>query len=115
MSKNPGMIVRTAPGPGRSACCPIVVMGPRRQGFVRQPAMNGAQKSDTGVVAMKSSNKGTRVPAETMERRTVPEGNPDGQSTHQAQDWESVSQAIGRIRQFARLVVSSTQGRSRMP
>ena len=79
------------------------------------PAMNGAQKSDTGVVAMKSSNKGTRVPAETMERRTVPEGNPDGQSTHQAQDWESVSQAIGRIRQFARLVVSSTQGRSRMP
>ena len=35
-----------------------------------------------------------------MERRTVPEGNPTGQSTRQAQDWESVSQASGRIRQF---------------
>ena len=35
-----------------------------------------------------------------MERRTVPEGNPTGQSTRQAQDWGSVSQAIGRIRQF---------------
>ena len=62
--------------------------------------MNGMQKSDTGVVAVKSANNGTRVPAESMERRTVPEGNPTGQSTRQAQDWESVSQAIGRIRQF---------------
>ena len=66
------------------------------------PTMNGTQKSDTGIVAMKSSNKGTRVPAEAMERRTVPEGNPDDQSTRQAQDWESVSQAIGRIRQFVK-------------
>ena len=65
-----------------------------------KPLMNGMQKSDTGVVAVKSANKGTRVPAESMERRTVPEGNPTGQSTCQAQDWESVSQASGRIRQF---------------
>jgi len=49
---------------------------------------------------VKSANKGTLVPAESMERRTVPEGNPAGQSTCQAQDWESVSQATGRIRQF---------------
>ena len=66
------------------------------------PTMNGTQKSDTRIVAMKSSNKETRVPAEAMERRTVPEGNPDDQSTRQAQDWESVSQAIGWIRQFVK-------------
>ena len=51
---------------------------------------------------MKSANNGTHVPAEPMERRTVPEGNPDRQSTRQAQDWESVSQATGRIRQFVK-------------
>ena len=49
---------------------------------------------------MKSANKGASAPAESMERRTVPEGNPDAQSTRQAQDWASVSQASGRIRQF---------------
>ena len=49
---------------------------------------------------MKSSNKRTGVLAEAVERRPVPEGNSDDQSTRQAQDWESVFQAIGRIRQF---------------
>ena len=51
---------------------------------------------------MKLANKGTYVPAEPMERRTAPEGIPDSQSTRQAQDWESVSQATGRIRQFVK-------------
>ena len=49
---------------------------------------------------MKSTNKGADTPAESVERRTVPEGNPGGQSTRQTQDWESVSQAAERIRQF---------------
>ena len=62
--------------------------------------MHGMQKSDTGVVAMKSMNKGADNPAESVERRTVPEGNPGGQSTRQTQDWESVSQAAERVRQF---------------
>jgi len=49
---------------------------------------------------MKSANNGTAVPAESMERRTEPEGNPQSQSTHRAQDRVRVSQAAGRIRQF---------------
>ena len=49
---------------------------------------------------MKSANKGTAVPAESMERRTEPEGNPQSQSTHRAQDRARVSQAAERIRQF---------------
>ena len=62
--------------------------------------MHGMQKSDTGVVATKSTNKGADTPAESVERRTVPEGNPGGQSTRRTQDRESVSQAAERIRQF---------------
>ena len=49
---------------------------------------------------MKLVNKGADPPAEPMERRTVPEGNSEGQSTRQAQDWASVSQAADRIRQY---------------
>ena len=62
--------------------------------------MNGMEKSDSAIVAVKSANKGTAVPAEPMERRAGPEGNPQGQSTRRAQDRESVSQAVERIRQF---------------
>ena len=49
---------------------------------------------------MKSANKGTAVPAESMERRTEPKGSPQSQSTHRAQDRVRMSQAAERIRQF---------------
>ena len=49
---------------------------------------------------MKPANKGTPVPAEPVEPRTEPKGNPEGQSTRRTQDRESVSQAADRIRQF---------------
>ena len=62
--------------------------------------MYGMEKSDSGVVAMKSANKGASDPAESMERRTEPEGNPGSQSTRRAQDRESVTQAADRIRRF---------------
>ena len=62
--------------------------------------MNGMEKSDSGVVAVKSANKGASVPAESMERRTEPKGNPGSQSTRRTQDRESVTQAADRIRQF---------------
>ena len=62
--------------------------------------MNGMQKSDSGIVAVKSANKGTSVPGESMERRTEPKGNLEGQSTCRAQDRESVTQATDRIRQY---------------
>ena len=62
--------------------------------------MNGMEKSDSVIVAAKSANKGTPVPAEPMERRTEPKGNPGSQSTRRTQDRESVTQAADRIRQF---------------
>ena len=65
-----------------------------------QPMMNGMEKSDSGIVAVKSANKGTPVPAEPMEPRTEPKGNPESQSMRRTQDRESVSQAADRIRQF---------------
>ncbi len=61
---------------------------------------NGMEKSDSGVVAMKSANKGRPVPAEPMERRTEPKGNLESQSMRRTQNRESVSQAADRIRQF---------------
>ncbi len=63
---------------------------------------NGMEKSDPAVVAEKPTNKGTRVPAESVESRAGPEGNPGSQSTRRTQGRESVSQAAERIRQFVR-------------
>ena len=62
--------------------------------------MNGMEKSDLVVLAVKSANKGTAVPAEPMERRTEPKGNPESQSMRRAQDRESVKNAADRIRRF---------------
>ena len=62
--------------------------------------MNGMEKSDSVIVAVKSANKGTAVPAEPMEPRTEPKGNLEGQSTRRTQSRESVTQAADRIRQF---------------
>ena len=62
--------------------------------------MNGVEKSDSVILAVKSANKGTSVPAELMERRTEPKGNPGSQSTCRTQRRESVTQAADRIRQF---------------
>ena len=62
--------------------------------------MNGMEKSDPVIVAEKSANNGTPVPAESMEPRAEPKGNPGSQSTRRAQDRGSVSQAADRIRQF---------------
>ena len=62
--------------------------------------MNGMEKSDSAVVAVKSANKGASAPAEPVEPRAEPKGNSEGQSTRRTQDRESVSQAADRIRQF---------------
>jgi len=62
--------------------------------------MNGVEKSDSVILAVKSANKGTSVPAESMERRTEPKGNSGSQSTCRTQRRESVTQAADRIRQF---------------
>jgi RNA-directed DNA polymerase len=65
--------------------------------------MHGDGKSDPGTVAVKPANNAEPSAAELVEPRTGTKGNADQQSTRQAQDWESVSQALARIRHAAKL------------
>jgi RNA-directed DNA polymerase len=65
--------------------------------------MYGGGKSDPGIVAVKPANNAEPSAAEPVEPRTGTKGNADRQSTRQAQDWVSVSQALARIRQAAKL------------
>src|SRR4051794_26844896 len=60
--------------------------------------MNDPEKSDSAIVAEKSANKAGQLAAEPMEPRAEAEGNADQQRTRRAQDRESVSQALDRIR-----------------
>lgn len=63
--------------------------------------MYGQEKSDLGVVAMKSANKlGTS--AESMERRLGAKGNARERSTCRTQSRESVQRSLQRVRQRAR-------------
>ena len=64
--------------------------------------MHGREKSDSAIVAMKPANKVGPTTAEQVERRVGAEGNAGQQSMRRAQDRESVSQALGRIRRAAR-------------
>src|ERR1700675_4012204 len=64
--------------------------------------MHGPEKSDSVVVAGKPTNKAERFAAEPVEPRTGTKGNAGQQSTRRAQDRESVSQALERIRTAAR-------------
>ncbi len=64
--------------------------------------MHGPEKSDTVVVAVKPTNKAERSAAEPVEPRTGTKGNANQQSTRRAQDRESVSQALERVRLAAR-------------
>jgi RNA-directed DNA polymerase len=63
---------------------------------------HGHEKSDPAIVATKPTNKAGQLAAEPVERRAGTEGNADQQSTRRAQDRESVSQALDRVRQAAR-------------
>src|ERR1700758_3851610 len=73
--------------------------------------MYGGGKSDPGIVAVKLANNAEQSAAESVEPRTGTKGNADQQSTRRAQYRESVSQALGRIRQVS---PSNTRGGSRM-
>ena len=64
--------------------------------------MYGRGRSDSAIVAEKLVNKAGRLAAEPVERRAEAKGNAGQQSTRRAQDRESVSQALERIRQVAR-------------
>src|SRR6266496_827862 len=77
-------------------------IGPHREGEEPKPMMHGREKSDPPIVAKKPANNAGHPVAEQVERRAGTEGNAGQQSTHRAQDWESVSQALGRVRQAAK-------------
>ena len=64
--------------------------------------MHERGKSDSAIGAVKPANKAERSAAELVEQRAGTKGNADQQSTRRAQERESVSQALGRIRQAAK-------------
>jgi RNA-directed DNA polymerase len=64
--------------------------------------MHGRGKSDSAIVAGKPTNKVERSTAEPAEPRAEAKGNASQQSTGRAQERETVSQALERIRQAAR-------------
>jgi RNA-directed DNA polymerase len=64
--------------------------------------MHEPEKSDIVVVAVKPTNNAERSAAELVEPRTGTKGNANQQSTRRAQDRESVSQALERVRLAAR-------------
>jgi RNA-directed DNA polymerase len=64
--------------------------------------MNGRGKSDSAIVAERPTNEVGQPAEEPEERRAETEGNAVQQSTRRAQNRESVSQALDRIRQVAR-------------
>jgi RNA-directed DNA polymerase len=64
--------------------------------------MHDHEKSDSAIVATKPTNK-TGIPAaESAEPRAETKGNANQQSTRRAQDRESVSQALERVRNAAK-------------
>jgi hypothetical protein len=62
----------------------------------------GCGKSDSAILAGKPTNKAEQSAAESVEQRLEAKGNSGQQSRYRAQDRESVSQALDRIRQVAR-------------
>ena len=64
--------------------------------------MHGREKSDPAIVARKPANNAGQPAAERVERRAGAEENASQQSTRRAQDRESVSQALERVRQAAK-------------
>jgi hypothetical protein len=64
--------------------------------------MNGRERSDPAIVAVKPTNKTGQPGAEPGEPRVGTKGNMGQQSTRRAQNRESVSQALDRVRTAAR-------------
>jgi RNA-directed DNA polymerase len=74
----------------------------------RNPDMHATGKSDTGIVSMKRTNKGAQPqhkgqpPAESAEKRTVAEGNPEQATACGTQGPTGASSALDRVREAAR-------------
>jgi retron-type reverse transcriptase len=64
--------------------------------------MHDPEKSDSGIVAAKPTNKAGRLAEEPAEPRPGTTGNADQQSTHRTQSRVRVTQALDRVREAAR-------------
>ncbi len=64
--------------------------------------MHDPEKSDSGRVAAKPTNKAGRPAAEPVYPAPGTKGNPDQQSTHRTQSRVRVTQALDRVREAAR-------------
>ncbi|WP_455281287.1 reverse transcriptase domain-containing protein [Cupriavidus necator] len=64
--------------------------------------MNGREKSDSAIVAMKPANKVGEPIAEWVERRAGTKGNTGQPNTHRAQNRANVPQGLERVWQAAR-------------
>lgn len=64
--------------------------------------MNRNEESDPTVLASKPTNKAGRPVAEPVQRRVGTKGNASQHNTRRAQNRESVTQALDRVRQAAR-------------
>jgi RNA-directed DNA polymerase len=68
----------------------------------RNPVAGSSEESDGNVVPEKLANKGTAVPAESMEGRAPTERNSDQKAAHRTQKRESASNGLDRVRQKAK-------------
>jgi RNA-directed DNA polymerase len=64
--------------------------------------MNGSEKSDSAIRAMKPANKAGQPAAEWAEQRAGTKGNAGQPHTRRTQSRDSVSQGLDRVRQAAR-------------
>jgi RNA-directed DNA polymerase len=64
--------------------------------------MHDPEKSDSGIVATKPTNKAGVPVAELVEPRPGTKGNADQQNTHRTQSRARVAQALDRVRKAAR-------------
>ncbi len=64
--------------------------------------MNGHEKSDSGLVATKPTNKAGQPVAELAEPRPGTKGNAEQQRMHRTQSRDRMSQSLNRVRKAAR-------------
>jgi RNA-directed DNA polymerase len=76
--------------------------GPHQEGEEPKLMMNGHEKSDPAIVAVKPTNVTEQSAAELVEPRAGAKGNTRQQSMRRAQDRGSMSQALERVRQAAK-------------
>ena len=109
-SKNQGMYTSFLHGsreiPEATGCIPQPIRLEKARG--RKTNMHATGKSDTGIVSRKRMNKGAQPyrdgqpPAESVERRTVAEGNSEQAAAHGTQGPKGASTGLLRVREAAR-------------